>query len=93
MKLEEKLVAYIVGAKFEDLPKEDVDVAKNMVLTEMGAIIAGATAEGCQTLVNLIKEWGGKRRQPFSYMEVRYRHIMLLLPIALWPVPWISMIQ
>jgi 2-methylcitrate dehydratase PrpD len=61
MELEQKLVTYIVGSKFEDLPKPDVDVAKNMVLTEMGTIIAGATEQGCQTLVNLIKEWGGKK--------------------------------
>jgi 2-methylcitrate dehydratase PrpD len=32
-----------------------------MILTEMGTIIAGATEEGCQALVDLIKEWGGKK--------------------------------
>jgi len=60
MELEQKLVTYIGGSKFEDLPQQAVDVAKNMILTEMGTIIAGATEEGCQTLVDLIKEWGGK---------------------------------
>jgi 2-methylcitrate dehydratase PrpD len=61
MELEQKLVTYIGGSKFEDLPQQAVDVAKNMILTEMGTIIAGATEEGCQTLVDLIKEWGGKK--------------------------------
>lgn len=60
MELEQKIVTYIVDAKFEDLPKGDVDIVKNMVLTDIGTIIAGSTEEGCQTLVNLIKEWGGK---------------------------------
>jgi 2-methylcitrate dehydratase PrpD len=61
MELEQKLVTYIGGSTFEDLPQQAVDVAKNMILTEMGTIIAGATEEGCQTLVDLIKEWGGKK--------------------------------
>jgi 2-methylcitrate dehydratase PrpD len=60
MELEKRLVEYIVDAKYEDLPKQDVDIAKNMVLTEMGTIIAGASVEGCETLVHLVKGWGGK---------------------------------
>jgi len=60
MELEKELVAYIVNARLEDFPQQDVNIAKDMVLTEMGAVVAGATAEGCQTLVDLVKEWGGK---------------------------------
>ena len=60
MELETKLAEYASEAKFENLPKEPVDVAKNMVLTILGTTIAGATAEGCETLVNQAKEWGGR---------------------------------
>jgi 2-methylcitrate dehydratase PrpD len=58
--IEEKLVNYISDARFEDVPTEVVDTAKNMILTIIGTTIAGAMLEGCQTLVDQIKGWGGK---------------------------------
>lgn len=61
MELEKKLVEHSVGVKFEDFLRQDMDIAKNMVLTEMGTIVAGSTSEGCETLVTMIKEWGGKQ--------------------------------
>ena len=61
MELEQKLVTHIGSTTFEGLPQQTVDIAKNMILTEMGAIIAGATEEGCETLIDLVKEWGGKK--------------------------------
>jgi 2-methylcitrate dehydratase PrpD len=61
MELEKKLVAYAVGTGFDDLPKEGIDIARNMVLTNMGAVIAGASAEGCQALANAVEEWGGRQ--------------------------------
>jgi 2-methylcitrate dehydratase PrpD len=61
MELEKKLVAYIAEARLERFPQQDVDIARYMVLTNLGTIVAGATAEGCQDLVGLVKEWGGKK--------------------------------
>ncbi len=58
--IEEKLVDYISHTKYENLPAEVVDTAKNMILTIMGTTIAGAMLEGCQALVDQIKGWGGK---------------------------------
>jgi 2-methylcitrate dehydratase PrpD len=60
MELERTIVDYIVNARLEDFPGTDADVARSMILTNMGAIIAGANAEGCEALVDLVKEWGGK---------------------------------
>ncbi len=60
MELEKKLVEYVVESGFEDLPEEVVDISKNTVLDVVGTTIAGATAEGCEVLVNQVKEWGGK---------------------------------
>lgn len=60
MELEKKLAQYIVETTFDDLPREPVEIAQNIVLTVIGTTIAGATAEGCETLVNQAKEWGGK---------------------------------
>ena len=57
---EEKLAKYILDTKFEDLPAEIVDLVKNLILTNLSTTIAGAMAEGCETLADQVKEWGGK---------------------------------
>jgi len=61
MELEKKLAEYVSEAKFEDLPKEPIDTMKNVILTILGTTIAGATAEGCEAVVNQVKNWGGKQ--------------------------------
>ena len=61
METEKKLAEYVSETKFKDLPQEPVDTIKNVVLTVLGTTIAGATAEGCEALVNQVKEWGGKK--------------------------------
>jgi 2-methylcitrate dehydratase PrpD len=58
--LEEEFVHYILNTKYQNLPTEVVDTAKQMLLTIIGTTIAGATLEGCQALRDQIKEWGGK---------------------------------
>ncbi len=61
METEKRLAEYVSETKFEDLPQEPVDIIKNVILTVLGTTIAGATAEGCEALVNQVKEWGGKK--------------------------------
>ena len=58
--IEEKLVDYVLHTRFEDLPSEIIDIGKNLILTILGTTIAGAVTEGCEVLVNQIREWGGK---------------------------------
>ena len=60
MELERKLANYVSDSRYEDLPKEVVDTTKNVILTILGTTIAGATEEGCEAIVNQVKEWGGK---------------------------------
>lgn len=60
METAEKLSYFVSNAKYEDLPKESIDIIKNVILTVLGTIIGGSTAEGCETLVRQVKEWGGK---------------------------------
>lgn len=60
MELEKKLAQYVVETSFDDLPREAIDIVKSVVLTVLGTTIAGATAEGCEALLNQVKEWGGK---------------------------------
>lgn len=61
MQLEKKIVEYVVGTKFEDIPAKVVSLEKDIVLNGLGAILAGATAPGCPEAVKQCKEWGGKR--------------------------------
>jgi 2-methylcitrate dehydratase PrpD len=58
--IEEKLIDYIFHTRYENLPAEVVNTAKNITLTNIGTSIAGAMLEGCPLLVNQIKGWGGK---------------------------------
>lgn len=60
MELEKRLAQYVSETRFDDLPPEPIDIAKDIVLTVLGTTIAGATAEGCEALVDQVKEWGGK---------------------------------
>ncbi|OGO17788.1 MAG: hypothetical protein A2Z15_05050 [Chloroflexi bacterium RBG_16_50_11] len=58
--IEKKLINFIVDTEFDDLPQKPVDVVKTIVFTIMGSVIAGATVEGCQNLIDLVNEWDGK---------------------------------
>lgn len=60
MEIERKLADFVTETRFEDLPEEPVEVARKLVLVNLGTIIAGAADEGCETLVNQVKEWGGR---------------------------------
>lgn len=60
MEIEMILAQFASDTKYEDLPKEPIEVIRNVILTVLGTTIAGATAQGCEILVNQSKEWGGK---------------------------------
>lgn len=56
----EKIVDYIMGTQFGDLPETVVDNAKRFVLDSLGVAIAGSSAPGSKEVVDLVKGWGGK---------------------------------
>ncbi len=60
MEAEKKLAQYVSEAEYSELPGESVDIIKKVILTVLGTTIAGATAEGCNTLVTQVEEWAGK---------------------------------
>jgi 2-methylcitrate dehydratase PrpD len=60
METEKKIAEYVSETQFEDLPREPVEIIKNVIFTVLGTTIAGAAAEGCEALVDQVKEWGGK---------------------------------
>lgn len=61
MDIMEKLVKNVVTTRYEDLPQEAVETTRRDILDTLGVLIAGATAAGCQAIVDLVKEWGGKQ--------------------------------
>ena len=46
---------YVAGARFEDLSPSAVESAKRSTLDAMGAMVAGSTAPGVDTVVKLAK--------------------------------------
>lgn len=60
MRVTEELINNILEVRFDDFNKETVAHAKNEVIDVIGCLIAGANASGCSSIINLIREWGGK---------------------------------
>jgi len=61
MKAEEKLVTFIHDTRFADISPAALKTVKHQVLAVIGTTIAGATADGCESAVQLYRELGGKQ--------------------------------
>jgi 2-methylcitrate dehydratase PrpD len=61
MKAEAKLVSFIHDTRFAEIPLAALKTVKHQVLAVIGTTIAGATADGCETAVQLYRELGGKQ--------------------------------
>lgn len=55
------LADYLYNSNFNDLPREPIDVIKKVITTIIGTTIAGATSEGCEAIVDQVKQWGGRK--------------------------------
>jgi len=60
METEKKLINFIVDTAFSDLPRDQLSIVKDMILTVLGTTAAGATAEVCEPLVKFLRKEGGK---------------------------------
>lgn len=54
------LTRWLLDTRYEDLPPEAVEAAKRGILDTLGVTVAGSKAEGCEAVVGLVREWGGK---------------------------------
>jgi len=45
---------------YDDLPQDVVEITKKFILDTLATMIAGSSAPGCKSVVDLIKDWGGK---------------------------------
>jgi 2-methylcitrate dehydratase PrpD len=57
---EKTLANFVAAGKFEDITADAVTTARNMTLTNIGTLIAGATADGVAPLLRHFRELGGK---------------------------------
>jgi 2-methylcitrate dehydratase PrpD len=60
VKNEQAMVGFVCGTSFRDLPPAVVSITKDQLLADIGTVIAGAWAEGCETVVALAKDVGGR---------------------------------
>jgi len=54
------LVGNAAKVKYDDLPRDVVEITKKFILDTLATTIAGSSAPGCESVVNQVKDWGGK---------------------------------
>ncbi|MBW1802385.1 MAG: MmgE/PrpD family protein [Deltaproteobacteria bacterium] len=60
MEAEKKLSQFVTDTRYDSLPRDAVQEIKNVVLNICGTVVAGSTREGCRSLVDQVRDWGGK---------------------------------
>jgi 2-methylcitrate dehydratase PrpD len=70
---------YVASARFEDLTPEAIASAKRSTLDTLGAMMAGSTAPGIDTVVGMSQAWGGAKEAHV----VGFGH-QLPAPLAAW---------
>lgn len=60
MNVEMAIADWVTNTTFDDLPADVVAEMKLLTRTIIGTTVAGATANGCETTVEQVKEWGGR---------------------------------
>lgn len=57
-----KFVKHFTSLRYDDLPTEAVESAKKEVLDSLATALGGSTKAGVKELVDMVKEWGGKKQ-------------------------------
>jgi 2-methylcitrate dehydratase PrpD len=57
----EELIANVLETRFENFDPATVEHAKNRMIDTIGCLIGGANGPGNSSLIELIKDWGGKK--------------------------------
>jgi len=60
-----------VGIRYEDLPRDVVEVTKKEVLDLFAVALAGRSSPGVKELVELVVEWGGKAEASLIYSGLK----------------------
>jgi 2-methylcitrate dehydratase PrpD len=56
----DRLIDNILDTKFEDIPTDNINHAKNRLLDAIGCMICGANDIGNPELLSIVRDWGGK---------------------------------
>ena len=57
----DELIANVLETRFENFDPATVEHAKNRMIDVIGCLIGGANGPGNSSLIELIKDWGGKK--------------------------------
>jgi 2-methylcitrate dehydratase PrpD len=60
MEIERRLVRFVHGLSYSEIPSDVVDVVKNVIFTVIATAIAGAREEGIETLLQYYTAQGGR---------------------------------
>ena len=71
MGITDELVSNLLETRFEDLPRDVVELAKYAVIDVVGCVVGGANDTGCPMILDLIREWGGKEESTVLVHGVR----------------------
>jgi 2-methylcitrate dehydratase PrpD len=55
-------VKHFISTRYEDIPDDAVEAAKKEVLDSLATALGGSTKAGVGELVDVVKEWGGKKQ-------------------------------
>ncbi|MBJ3777109.1 MmgE/PrpD family protein [Acuticoccus mangrovi] len=68
----EGIVAHAIRIRFDDIPADVIATTQSYLLDTMGLIAAGASAPGCEAVIDQLVDWGGK---PEARLFVRDRRV------------------
>lgn len=60
MNTEQQIARFVTQARLDEIPPETLELVRLVLLGVLGTTIAGATAEGCGTVIEGIRDLGGK---------------------------------
>jgi len=55
-----ELVGNAAAIKYDLLPENVVEITRKFILDTLATLVAGSSAPGCQSVVDQVKDWGGK---------------------------------
>ncbi len=71
MSITDELVRNLLETRFENFPREVVELAREAVIDIIGCVVGGANDTGCPMILDLIREWGGKEESTVLVHGVR----------------------
>jgi len=65
------LAENIIATSYEKIPEEAIEATKKDMLDTLGVAVAGNDAPGIKEIINLVRDWGGKRESTLIMQGIR----------------------